>query len=92
MSRQGVNPAEITIAESLKPQGYATACFGKWHLGDERKYMPLQQGFDLYFGTMGNFAPSEIVPVYEGNEVLDPEGDIQKITEDYTRRAIDFMA
>ncbi len=41
---------------------------------------------------MGNFAPIEIVPVYEENEVLDPEGDIQMITEDYTRRAIDFMA
>jgi len=89
---KGVDPSEITIAESLKPQGYATACIGKWHLGDERKYMPLQQGFDQYFGTMGNFAPSGIVPVYEGNEVLDPEGDIRTITEDYTRRAIDFMA
>lgn len=88
---KGVDPSEVTIAESLNSQGYVSACIGKWHLGDEKKYMPLQQGFDQFFGTEGNFAPNGIVPIYEGNEVSDPEGDIRTITEDYTRRAIEFM-
>ena len=34
----------------LKPRGYATAIFGKWHLGHERQFLPLQHGFDEYFG------------------------------------------
>jgi len=46
----GLNPSEITIAEVLKSKGYATACFGKWHLGDEPEFLPTRQGFDTYFG------------------------------------------
>ncbi len=47
---RGLNPAEITIAEILKHRGYATGCFGKWHLGDQPEFLPLKQGFDEYFG------------------------------------------
>ncbi len=46
----GLNPSEITIAEMLKEQGYATGCFGKWHLGDQPEFLPLVQGFDRYYG------------------------------------------
>jgi arylsulfatase A len=46
----GLNPKEITIAEALKPAGYATACVGKWHLGDQPEFLPTAQGFDSYFG------------------------------------------
>jgi arylsulfatase A len=46
----GLNPKEITIAEALKPAGYATACIGKWHLGDQPEFLPTAQGFDSYFG------------------------------------------
>lgn len=46
----GLNPREITIAEALKPAGYATACIGKWHLGDQPEFLPTAQGFDSYFG------------------------------------------
>lgn len=48
--KRGLNPDEITIAEVLKEQGYATGCFGKWHLGDQKPFLPLAQGFDEYFG------------------------------------------
>ena len=48
--KRGLNPAEITLAEMLKTQGYATGCFGKWHLGDQPAFLPLAQGFDEYFG------------------------------------------
>jgi len=48
--KRGLNPSEITIAEMLKTEGYATGCFGKWHLGDQPEFMPLAQGFDVYEG------------------------------------------
>ena len=47
---RGLNPNEITIADMLKEVGYVTGCFGKWHLGDQVKFLPLAQGFDEYAG------------------------------------------
>ena len=47
---RGLHPDEITIAELLKKEGYTTGCFGKWHLGDQKEFLPLSQGFDEYFG------------------------------------------
>ncbi len=49
-SRVGLNPEETTIAEMLKKIGYTTSIIGKWHLGHHKKFLPLQQGFDEYFG------------------------------------------
>lgn len=46
----GLHRQELTIAELLKQQGYATACIGKWHLGDQPEFLPTRQGFDYYFG------------------------------------------
>lgn len=46
----GLPSSEITIAEELRELGYATACIGKWHLGDAPEQMPLNQGFDEFFG------------------------------------------
>ncbi len=46
----GLNPAEVTVAEVMKKQGYATTCIGKWHLGDQPEFLPTAQGFDSYFG------------------------------------------
>jgi arylsulfatase A-like enzyme len=48
--QNGLAPSEITIAEMLKERGYKTACYGKWHLGDNTEYLPTKQGFDEYFG------------------------------------------
>ncbi|MGI9516197.1 MAG: sulfatase-like hydrolase/transferase, partial [Pirellulaceae bacterium] len=49
-AKHGLNPDEVTIAELCKQKGYATACFGKWHLGHHRPFLPLQHGFDEYYG------------------------------------------
>ncbi|NOY42539.1 MAG: sulfatase [Planctomycetes bacterium] len=46
----GLHPSEITLAELCQQRGYATAIFGKWHLGHHRPFLPLQHGFDEYFG------------------------------------------
>ncbi|MCX6327051.1 MAG: sulfatase [Bacteroidia bacterium] len=49
-SQKGLNPDENTLAELFKQKGYSTAIFGKWHLGHLKEFLPLQQGFDEYFG------------------------------------------
>lgn len=46
----GLSSKELTLADMLKAEGYATACIGKWHLGDEAQYLPTRQGFDEYYG------------------------------------------
>jgi arylsulfatase A-like enzyme len=46
----GLNSSETTIADMLKANGYATAAIGKWHLGWQQEFLPLQHGFDEYFG------------------------------------------
>ena len=49
-SNKGLNPEEYTIADHFKSIGYATACFGKWHLGHHKEVLPTSNGFDTYFG------------------------------------------
>ena len=49
-SRKGLNPEEHTIADHLRGEGYATACFGKWHLGHHPEVLPTSNGFDTYYG------------------------------------------
>lgn len=49
-STKGLHPEEHTIADHLKHQGYATACFGKWHLGHHPEVLPTSNGFDTYYG------------------------------------------
>jgi arylsulfatase A len=47
---QGLPADEITIAELVKSRGYATGIIGKWHLGQLPQFLPMQQGFDSWFG------------------------------------------
>ena len=49
-ARIGLHEREVTLAELCKQKGYATACFGKWHLGHHPKFLPTRHGFDEYFG------------------------------------------
>lgn len=46
----GISDEEVTIAEICRSRGYATACFGKWHLGHHPRFLPTRHGFDTYFG------------------------------------------
>ncbi|MEJ2202709.1 MAG: sulfatase-like hydrolase/transferase [Gemmatimonadota bacterium] len=63
----GLHPDEVTIAEMLKPLGYATGAFGKWHLGDAPEFLPPHHGFDEYFGLPYS---NDMWPVdYDGNPV-----------------------
>ena len=49
-AKVGISDKETTIADMLKKQGYATCIIGKWHLGDQKPFLPLQHGFDEYLG------------------------------------------
>jgi arylsulfatase A len=50
-NNHGLNPEERTLPELLKAQGYATAIIGKWHLGNQDMFQPLNHGFDTWYGT-----------------------------------------
>jgi hypothetical protein len=50
-NNHGLNPEEKTLPELLKAQGYATAIIGKWHLGNQDLFQPLNHGFDTWYGT-----------------------------------------
>src|SRR5512145_1325618 len=51
-AKEGLSEKDPTIAEMLKPQGYATGQFGKNHLGDRNEFLPTVHGFDEFFGNL----------------------------------------
>jgi len=55
----GLHPDEITIAEHLNQQRYATHQIGKWHLGTEPEFLPRKQGFDSCYGMLSNAGHSK---------------------------------
>ena len=103
-SNQGLSLSETTIADMLKANGYKTAIFGKWHLGDNPRFMPNNQGFDQYFGIpysndmwpmhpqqgpIFNFDP---LPLFENERVIDTLIDQSTLTTEITQRSIKFIA
>jgi len=96
----GISDREQTIAETLKPLGYATACYGKWHLGHHPKFLPTRHGFDDYFGlpysndmwpkhpTNRSFPD---LPLIEGERILEYNPDQTQLTTWYTERAVRFI-
>jgi arylsulfatase A-like enzyme len=51
-AKEGLSEKDPTLAELLKPQGYATGQFGKNHLGDRNEFLPTAHGFDEFFGNL----------------------------------------
>jgi arylsulfatase len=51
-AKQGISPKDPTLATLLKEQGYATAHFGKNHLGDRNEHLPTLHGFDEFYGSL----------------------------------------
>ncbi len=98
-SRSGIHPDELTIAELLKANGYATACVGKWHLGFHEPFLPRNQGFDHYFGLLHNLDPLETVyfddkggvPLMRNGDVVKRPADPSELTKLYTDEAIQFI-
>ena len=93
-ARKGLNPDEVTVAELLKKQGYATACIGKWHLGDQPKFLPTRQGFDTYFGIpySNDMGRKNIpLPLLRDDEVIEAPIKQAPITRRYTNEAVSFI-
>ncbi len=99
-SNYGIHADEMTMGELLKQKGYATAIFGKWHLGDSHQFLPLQNGFDEYYGLpysndMWPFHPQRTdfpdLPLFDGNEVVGYNTDQTRLTTDYTTRSVNFI-
>ena len=94
-AKKGLNPNEITVAEILKKQGYATKCIGKWHLGDHPKFMPTNHGFDSYYGIpYSNDMNRKEIPLPLVRDLKVIEDSVQRdetITEKYTTEAIKFI-
>ena len=96
-SRRGLNPEELTIAEALKSAGYATACIGKWHLGDQPEHLPTKHGFDFYFGIpYSNDMQSKRrgdppLPLVKQAAVIEAPVDQSTLTRRYTEAAIEFI-
>ena len=68
-SNIGIHKNEKTIAEIVKEKGYATAIFGKWHLGHHKKFLPTNHGFDTYLGIPYS---NDMWPVdFDGNQIPD---------------------
>lgn len=65
---QGLPAEELTIAELLKPRGYATAIIGKWHLGQLPEFLPMRQGFDAWFGLPYSHDMRMTVPRENGSK------------------------
>jgi len=86
----GIPDTEITIPEILKEKGSATGIVGKWHLGHHYQYLPLQQGFDEYFGIPYS-NDMESVVYMRGNEVESYKVKQQYITKTYTKEAQKFI-
>ncbi|HWV32367.1 MAG TPA: sulfatase, partial [Dyadobacter sp.] len=86
----GIPSDEVTIAEALKGNGYRTAIFGKWHLGHHRQFLPLQNGFDEYYGIP--YSNDMMGVVYlRGNDVDSIKVNQKYITQTYTKEAVRFI-
>ena len=101
----GLPPAEVTVAELLKPAGYATAAIGKWHLGWPNELRAQRQGFDFFYGLpysndMYKVGADEEfraqharwdLPLMHDDEVLEAPVEQHTLTERYTERALEFI-
>lgn len=107
ISPYGLNPAELTIAEVLKPLGYVTGMIGKWHLGDQPEFLPTRQGFDSFFGIpysddmtheLGQRLGGRMdganwppLPLMENDQVIEAPVDRSLLTQRYSDRALAFI-
>jgi arylsulfatase len=100
-SKVGIHKDERMLQELLKAKGYATACYGKWHLGDRSPFLPTKRGFDDFAGlpysndngplhpTMPGLPP---LPFYRGEKVAEKDPDQARFTRRFTDLAVEFIA
>ncbi|MCY4160104.1 MAG: sulfatase [Bacteroidetes bacterium] len=97
----GINKNEVTLGELFKEKGYATAVYGKWHLGHHPDFLPLEHGFDDFYGIpysndMWPFHPENPdawgdLPTIERDSIVGYNTDQTRFTTDFTRRSTEFI-
>lgn len=95
-SRAGLPVSEVTLPQLLGSAGYATGVFGKWHLGYEPPYRPLERGFSTFYGFLGHgghdyfdlTASDPIRAIYRDHEAINDSG---YLTRNITREAVAFI-
>ena len=102
----GLNPKEETISDLLKGHGYTTACIGKWHLGHQSEFSPLNQGFDIFYGIpfSNDMSKKEQdilkenstnyqykLPLIKGKDTISFEPDQRYFTRNFTEKSIEFI-
>jgi arylsulfatase A len=98
-SKHGIHDDETTLAEVLKTRGYATAIYGKWHLGHHPQFLPTRHGFDDYYGLPYSndmwpkhpTAKFPDLPLVEGEKTIATNPDQTRLTTGYTERAVRFI-
>ena len=99
-SMVGLNPQETLLSEMCHAQGYATAIYGKWHLGHQPPFLPTRQGFDEFFGIpySNDNGPLHPVirdilalPLYENETIVERDPDQSQFTRRLTERAVKFI-
>lgn len=95
LAKTGISDSEITIAQLLKARGYATACIGKWHLGQHPQFLPTRHGFDFFYGLPYSNdmdkPPSPPIPLMRGEKIIEQPADQNTLTQRYTREAVKFI-
>jgi arylsulfatase A-like enzyme len=95
----GISDNEVTLGQLFKSRGYATAIFGKWHLGHHPQFLPPRHGFDEYLGLpySNDMGPKPAspnnppVPLIEGDKTIEQNPDVNMLTTRYTERAVAFI-
>jgi arylsulfatase A-like enzyme len=103
-SNRGLNTDEMTIANLLKQKGYHTAIYGKWHLGHQDVFLPLNHGFDEFFGIpysndMWPLHPQNPnaypdLPLIANNMIVNPAvtpKDQEQFTTMFTEKTVEFI-
>lgn len=94
----GLSSKETTIAELLKQKNYATCCIGKWHLGDKKEFLPLNHGFDYFYGLPYSHDMIKEtdprypdLPLIENEKVIELNPDASQLTKLYTEKTLSFI-
>ena len=104
-AENGLKSEEITIAEYLKQQNYATSIVGKWHLGQREEYLPTNHGFDEWFGIPYAMAGGSLdnhlcgfdsnatiwLPLFEGTKIVQQPVDLTNLAQRYADKAQKFI-
>jgi len=104
-AEDGLNPDEVTMAEYLKEEGYATSIVGKWHLGHRIEFLPTNQGFDEWFGIPYHMSGGSIdthicgfdqnktiwLPLFQGTNIVEQPVDLRNLAQRYADAARTFI-